>query len=320
VLRNRAFGASADVLEHERQRLVQREDRDQIGHVAEAGGFVERHAQPGRGYHAQVDLARPCRVYNARQCPPLHLDTERVEEVLVHDPVTEPAQRIGQDDRAVVGPLGDAPQAIRTVVHSVHACHDRKQHLRGADVARRLFAANVLLACLERHAESGVAIAVPRHADDAARHVPLVLILRGEEGGMRAAVPDRHAESLAVADGDVSAPFTRRHQQREREEVGGRGHQRLGPVGRGAQCAEVPQTAIGGGILHQAADDPRPELELLRRLHLHRDASRLRARHDHGDRLRMTIGIDQIDRAVMPGRHGMRERHCLGGRGGLVEQ
>src|SRR5213078_3062197 len=44
-------------------------------------------------------------------------------------------------------------QALGPVVHRVHARHHGQQHLRGADVARGLLAADVLLACLQGHAQ-----------------------------------------------------------------------------------------------------------------------------------------------------------------------
>ena len=69
-----------------------------------------------------------------------------------------------------VGALGDLPSALRPVIDGVHRRHDREQHLRGADVARRLLAADVLLARLQRHAQRRLAAGVDRDADDAARH------------------------------------------------------------------------------------------------------------------------------------------------------
>ena len=57
VLRDGALDPAADVIEHERQRFIEREDGDQVGHVAQARGLVERHAEPRRGDDTQVDLA-----------------------------------------------------------------------------------------------------------------------------------------------------------------------------------------------------------------------------------------------------------------------
>ena len=64
---------------------------------------------------------------------------------------------------------GDFAQALRPVVNRVHRGHDGEQNLRGADVARRLVAADVLLAGLEREAHRGLALRVVGDADEPAR-------------------------------------------------------------------------------------------------------------------------------------------------------
>jgi len=53
------------------------------------------------------------------------------------------------------------------------------------------------------------AVPVARDADQAARHVALVLVAGGEERGVRAAVAEWDPETLAVANDDVGTPFAR---------------------------------------------------------------------------------------------------------------
>ncbi len=157
---DRALRFDADVVQHERQRFVEREDGDQVGQVAEGHRLVERDAESGRRKRTEVDLPHPGRVEQAGQGPLGHLDAEGVEEGVVHDPVAEPAQRVGQQHGAGMHPLGDAAEPAGPVVHRVHAGHHGEQHLRGADVARRLVAPDVLLPRLQCHAERGAAVAV----------------------------------------------------------------------------------------------------------------------------------------------------------------
>ena len=118
--------------------------------------------------------------------------------------------------RAAAGPAGAArvsawtrrairTQPLRAVVDGVHRGHHREQHLRGADVARGLLAPDVLLAGLQRQPEGRAALGVLRHADEAPGHVALVLVLHREEGGVRTAVAQRHAEALRRAERDVGA-------------------------------------------------------------------------------------------------------------------
>ena len=111
-------------------------------------------------------------------------------------------------------------QPLRAVIDGVQAGDVGEQRLRGADVRRRLLAADVLLARLQRHPVRRVAVRVDRHADDAARRLPDVLLERREERGVRAAVAERHAEPLRVAEDDVGAHLAGRRQQREAEQIG----------------------------------------------------------------------------------------------------
>ena len=143
------------------------------------------------------------------------------------------------------------------MIDGVHAGHDGQQHLRGAHVAGGLVPPDVLLAGLERHAQRRAAVAILRHADDAAGENALVRVTGGEEGGVGSAVPHRHAEALAVADRDIGAPFARRGQEGQAEQVGGGSNQRARGMGPLAQRAKVADLAVGGGVLHQRADDAR---------------------------------------------------------------
>ncbi|RUS19336.1 hypothetical protein BC937DRAFT_87660 [Endogone sp. FLAS-F59071] len=68
----------------------------------------------------------------------------------------------------------------------------------------------MLLAGLEGQAEGGLASGVLGHADKAARHAALMLVLDGEEGGVRAAVAERDAKALAVAEGNVGTELAGR--------------------------------------------------------------------------------------------------------------
>jgi hypothetical protein len=87
--------------------------------------------------------------------------------------------------------------------------HDRQQHLRGADVGRRLLAADVLLAGLQREAVRGCAVGVDGDADQAAGHLPLEPVAHRHVAGVRAAEAHRHAEALGRADDDVGAQLAR---------------------------------------------------------------------------------------------------------------
>ena len=311
----------ADVVQHERQRLVEREHGDQVGQVAQGHRLVERDAEPGRRQRPEVDLPHARGVEQAGQGPLRHLDAEGVEVGLVHDPVAEPSQRVGQQHRAGVYPLGDAAEPAGPVVHGVHAGHHGEQHLRGADVAGRLVAPDVLLPGLQRHAQRGTAVAVAGDADDPSRHEPLVGLAGGEEGGVRPAVAHRDAEPLAVADRDVGAPLARRHQQGQARAGRSRRSPARRPRGPAPPSERKSRTAPSvAGYCTSAPMTPGSKVEGLGLADHDPDAPRLGAGLDHRDRLRMAVLVHQIDRLAARLAHRQGQRHRLRGRRRLVEQ
>ncbi len=101
------------------------------------------------------------------------------------------------------------------MVGGVHGGDDGQEHLRGADVAGGLLAADMLLAGGQRQPVALLAIGIDRHTAQAAGHDALVLVARGEEGGVWPAIAHRHAEALAAAQGHVRPPLARRRQQHQ---------------------------------------------------------------------------------------------------------
>ena len=145
----------------------------------------------------------------------------------------------------------DRRQALRPVIHRVHARDDREQHLRRADVRGRLLAANVLFARLQREPVRGVAVRVDGDADQPARQRTLEFVARREVCRMRTAVAHRHAESLRRTDHRVGAPFARRREQRQREDIGGHDDLRVLRVERRGELAVIAHVARRTRILQQ---------------------------------------------------------------------
>ena len=79
----------------------------------------------------------------------------------------------------------------------------------------------MLLAGLHRHAQRRVTGRVFGDADNAPRHGAFKFIFRGKEGGMRAAVAHRHAETLRGAENNIGTLLARRGQVHQRHQVGG---------------------------------------------------------------------------------------------------
>ena len=104
----------------------------------------------------------------------------------------------------------------------------------GADVARRLLAADMLLPRRQREHEAAPALRVDRLAGETPRHLPRIFQVGGEEADIGAAEIQRIADRLALADDDVGAHFARRAQSAERDSLGEDGDQQraLGLSGR----------------------------------------------------------------------------------------
>ena len=183
------------------------------------------------------------------------------------------------------------------MVDRIHARHHRRQHLRGADVGGGLLAADVLLAGLEGEPIGGPALGIDAHAHKAARHRALHRIAAGEKSGVGSAAPHRHPEPLRGADHDVGPPLSRRHQQREREGIGGHAQQRLFGMHLLGKTPPVGKRAVGGGVLHQCAEAIVLGQQLFDPPHADVDPQRLGPRRQHFERLRMAAVIGEKDLA-----------------------
>ena len=165
----------ADVVEHERGSASSSEKTaNRSREVAEGDGLVERDARRRVGGSARRLIRRAAaRRSSSARAGRSGTSTRSVSKnASCTTSIAEPPEPVGQQAAS-----GHAPaRAIRrrpsrAVVHGVHARHHREQHLRRADVARRLVAADVLLARLERQPVARACRGVARDADDPAGHL-----------------------------------------------------------------------------------------------------------------------------------------------------
>ncbi len=249
----------------------------------------------------------------------------RTAMVSKHESCTTAGQRGPRElDGEPVHAFGDGAQAVGAVVHGVHAGDVGEQDLGGADVARRLLAADVLLAGLQREPERGTPGGVDRDPDEPAREVALVLLARREEAGVRPAVAHGHAEALRRPDDDVGAPLPRRREQHERQEVGGDRDQRALRVQVRHELAVVTDATGGARVLQQHPEHPLAgEIADLqgggRHADHHVDPERFGPGAHDVDRLRVALGVDE-ERVARLRVHPLQHGHRLGRRGRFVEQ
>mmetsp|Transcript_91931 Transcript_91931/g.281295 ORF Transcript_91931/g.281295 Transcript_91931/m.281295 type:complete len:932 (-) Transcript_91931:353-3148(-) len=183
-----------------------------------------------------------------------HVEGHRVEKgVLACNRAAEFAHLLREQLRDGVDLLRDLLQAVRPVEDRVHRGHVRQQHLRGADVGRRLVHADVLLAGLQREPVGRLAEAVHGLADDPAGHAPHLLLAGRQIRGRRAAEPHGHAEALHRPDDHVGAELAGWLGRDEREGVRGDDEVRLVAVERVGQALVVVEHALGVRVLHQRA-------------------------------------------------------------------
>src|SRR5258708_23329754 len=106
--------------------------------------------------------------------------------------------------------LGDGAQTARAVINGIHRRNDGEKDLRRANVTGRFFAPDVLLARLQGQTIRGPTFGIARNADQATRHVPLVLVARRKICSVRPPKAEWNAKPLGVTDGDVGSKFSRR--------------------------------------------------------------------------------------------------------------
>ena len=208
-------------------------------------------------------------------------------------------------------------QTFRAVIARVKRRHVCQQRLRGADVARGFFAADVLLARAEREAQRGFAASILGDAYNATGHLALEFVTRGEERGVRAAVAQRHTEALRAADRDVRAEFAGRLDVREREQIGGDRDHRAGGMCFFREAGEIVDRAEGVGILHERAEDFFGEGKCFVVANDDFDCQCLGAGAYDLDCLRMAVLRHKKN--VSPVLQTVRHRHRFGGGGRLVQ-
>ena len=157
-------------------------------------------------------------------------DPDSVEEVTTVRSVTIFVQGGGEHRGATVRTPGDGGQPVGPVIGGVHGGGHGQQDLGRADVAGRLLAADVLFTGLQREAVGGPAVGVHRHPDQSAGQLALKRVADRDVTRVRPAEEQWHAEPLAGAHRDVRAQLAGRHEQGEREQVGGHRGQRAAGV------------------------------------------------------------------------------------------
>ena len=145
------------------------------------------------------------------------------------------------------------PQRARTHEREVDGRGDRRDRLVGADVGRRLLAADVLLPGLERVHEAPGPVRVDGLPDDPTRHLPHQRVAATHDPEVRPAERERDAKRLPFADDDVDPECARRLEERVRMRLGDLHAEPAGGVRGLGDRADVDERAEGVGVLDDEA-------------------------------------------------------------------
>ena len=115
-------------------------------------------------------------------------------------------------------------EAVGSVPRGVEPGDVGEQHLGGADVGRRLLAADVLLARLQGEPQRRSPGGVGAHAHDPPGQGAGGAVVGGDERGVRSAEAHRDPEALGRSDGDVGTDLAGRYAEHAGEEVSGDHH------------------------------------------------------------------------------------------------
>ena len=146
-------------------------------------------------------------------------------------------------------------QPVRADRGQVDGRREREQRLVGADVGRRLLAADVLLAGPHRHHEGALPVEVRRHAHETARDLADQRIRAGDDPEVGAAVAQRDAQRLALAGGDVGAVLGGRREDGERDGLDDRHEQGARGVREASDLGHVLEEAQDVGLGRDDAGD-----------------------------------------------------------------
>ena len=281
-------------------------------------GLVEGDAQMVGIDHTQVYACLQCL---GGDSPGLarHVKGDGVEEGLIHRIVTQEAQAFGHDLRHAVHTPRDQLQTVGTVIGRIEAGDDGKQNLSGADIAGRLLAPNMLLSGLQGHAQRRFALAIDRNTDNTPRNGALVDLARGEERGMRPAIPHWNAETLGTADDDIGPHLAGRLEQAEAQDVNRDNRDGFIRFSGCNNAAHVLDHTAGAGVLHQNPEALRGHKFTEGIAGHDLDVQCLGTGLDHRDGLGMAVGGDEeaVRLAFADTRsHG----HGLGRRCRFIEQ
>src|SRR5262249_2664578 len=177
-------------------------------------------------------------------------------------------------------------KTFASVVDAINAGQVRGESLRRTDIWGRLLAPDVLLPGLKRHAVGAVPVRIYRHTDNPSGRLAHVFLPCRKKRRVRAAIPERHAKALRVAEDDICAQLAGRRQERQAEKVGADSHEDARALRPGNELTQIVNGACFVRRLHQRAKYATAKLLA---------EERIRGDHDQLDTQRFRSGPQDIN-------------------------
>ena len=248
-------------------------------------------------------------------CATGHANAHSVEEGLAYEHSAAFAHGRGETRRMLVDALGNLREPRRAVISRVHGCDVGKQDLRGADVARSLFASDVLLSSLQRQSICGLTVGIHTYADETPRHAALEPGTHRHEARMGPTEPEGNTEPLRRTDNDIGAHFARRFQHCHGQQVRRDDRQRTQLMRSGHKRCQISNGATGPGVTHDHTCERTLRPVFTERSHHELHADGFRSSSKYRERLRVCVRIhEHTHRLSLPN----SERHCFRHSGGFI--
>ena len=305
-----------------RRRLARRfrQHGHQPGQIVSGYGFIHGNRNTAIIQTPQIEAVLQRRRHHGIR-PRAGFQRDGIEKTLMAQRKAKPRSRITGQPRQQAHTLCNAGQPFRPMPHRIHAGHHGQQHLRGADIGSRFFAADVLFAGLQREPHRGRTGGIHGNAHKASRHQALMRIRHRHESGMWPTITHGHAKTLRTAHHHIRAHFARRLQQSQRKRISRDNRQATHRMHGGDLSGKVTHFACGAGILqHQRKGffSRTSSGDAGHRRHHHMVAKRCGAGFQNSAGLRMKVRRQHNHIALGP-RRAMGQRHGFCHRRRLIQ-
>ena len=227
------------------------EKLNQIVHIIDIDSLVHRQAYPPFGCIVEIDAQFFGFDFDFGFGVVIHADFEGIEELRVLLVVAIGLQHLAKINGFAVDSFCDRADTFSPMVNTIHTSHHCGECFSGTDIRSRFLAFDMLLACLQSKAVSGVFVFIFAQTDNSSGHVPLVLVTGSHISGSRSTKAHRQAETLRCTAHDIRS---KRFEQRQSHQISHYRHFQSGSVAVLYEGLVVLYRAIGVRPLNECSE------------------------------------------------------------------